>query len=78
VLRKLDSAYDPTNRTSAWVQIQERMKAGEYLTGLLFVEPSQSEFHAVNATPDAPLNSIPYEALSPGSQGLEKVLARYR
>jgi 2-oxoglutarate ferredoxin oxidoreductase subunit beta len=78
VLRKLDSAYDPTNRTTAAVQIQERMKAGEYLTGLLYLEPSQHEFHQVNGTPDAPLNSIPYEALSPGSQGLEKVLARYR
>ena len=55
------------------------MKAGEYLTGLLYVEPSRrSEFHDVNDTPDEPLNSIPYEALSPGSQGLEKVLARYR
>ena len=54
------------------------MKAGEYLTGLLYVEPSQSEFHELNATPDAPLNSVPYETLSPGSAGLEKVLARYR
>ena len=78
VLRKLDSAYDPTNRTLAAAQIQERMKAGEYLTGLLFVERSQNEFHQVNGTPDAPLNSLPYEALSPGSKGLEKVLARYR
>jgi len=24
------------------------------------------------------LNSVPYEALSPGAKGLEKVLARYR
>jgi hypothetical protein len=32
----------------------------------------------VNGTPEAPLNSIPYERLSPGSQGLAKVLARYR
>jgi 2-oxoglutarate ferredoxin oxidoreductase subunit beta len=78
VLRKLDSAYDPTNRTLAAVQIQERMKAGEYLTGLLYLEPSQNEFHQVNGTPDAPLNSLPYELLSPGSHGLEKVLARYR
>ena len=54
------------------------MKAGEYLTGLLHIEPSQNEFHEVNATPDAPLNSVPYEALSPGAKGLEKVLARYR
>ena len=78
VLRKLDAAYDPTDRVTAAAHIQERMKEGEYLTGLLHVEPSQNEFHEVNATPDAPLNSVPYETLSPGSKGLEKVLARYR
>ena len=75
VLRKLDAAYDPTNRTTAAAHIQERMKAGEYLTGLLYVEPSQNEFHAVNATPEQALNSVPYAVLSPGSQGLQKILA---
>ena len=54
------------------------MKEGEYLTGLLFVEPAQPEFHELNAHAGAPLNSIPYEQLSPGSKGLEKILARYR
>jgi len=78
VLRKLEAGYDPTNRVVAATHIQERMKAGEYLTGLLYVEESQSEFHDINATPDAPLNSLPYESLSPGSKGLEKILARYR
>jgi 2-oxoglutarate ferredoxin oxidoreductase subunit beta len=78
VLRKLETAYDPTNRIAAAVHIQERMKLGEYLTGLLYVEESQSEFHDINGTPDTPLNSIPYDTLSPGSKGLEKVLARYR
>ena len=82
VLRVLryDNRADPTNRTLAAAQIQERMKAGEYLTGLLFVdlEPAKSAFHVVNQTPDAPLNSIPFEVLSPGSKGLEKALARYR
>src|SRR6202451_3624936 len=78
VLRMLDSAYDPPNRTTAAAQIQERMKSGEYLTGLLYVERSQNEFHQVNATPDQPLNSLAYETLSPGAKGLEKALARYR
>ena len=78
VLRKCEDGYDPTNRSAAQVYIQERMKDGEYLTGLLFVEPSQNEFHALNGTPDEPLNSIPYEKLSPGVKGLEKILARYR
>jgi 2-oxoglutarate ferredoxin oxidoreductase subunit beta len=78
VLRKLDSAYDPTDRSGAATHIQERMKLGEYLTGLLYVETSKNEFHEVNGTPAGPLNSVPYEALSPGSKGLEKALARYR
>jgi len=78
VLRKLEQAYDPTDRVGAAVQIQERMKAGEYLTGLLYVEESESEFHDINATPDNALNSLPYESLTPGSKGLDKILARYR
>ena len=78
VLRKCEDGYDPTDRSGAQVYIQERMKEGEYLTGLLFVEPSQNEFHTLNRTPDAPLNSIPYEKLSPGAAGLDKILARYR
>jgi 2-oxoglutarate ferredoxin oxidoreductase subunit beta len=78
VLRKCEDGYDPTNRSAAQVYIQERMKDGEYLTGLLFVEPSQNEFHTLNATPQEPLNSLPYEKLSPGAKGLEKILSRYR
>ena len=78
VLRKLEEGYDPTNRGAAQLYIQERMKEGEYLTGLLFVEPSANEFHTLNGTPDEPLNSIPYEKLSPGAKGMEKILARYR
>ena len=58
--------------------IQEHLKQGEYLTGLLHVEPSQGEFHELNGTPDEPLNSVPYEKLSPGSKGLDKILSRYR
>jgi 2-oxoglutarate ferredoxin oxidoreductase subunit beta len=78
VLRKCEPGYDPTNRSTAAAYIQERMKAGEYLTGLLFVEPSQNEFHEVNATPDEALNSVPYGKLSPGASGLRKILDRYR
>ncbi len=78
VLRKLDASHDPTNRSAAAAHVQERMKAGEYLTGLLYVEPSEGDFHTVNQTPDDPLNAVPYERLSPGAKALEKILARYR
>jgi 2-oxoglutarate/2-oxoacid ferredoxin oxidoreductase subunit beta len=78
VLRKCQAGYDPTDRGAASASIQEHMKKGEYLTGLLHVEPSQGEFHELNGTPEEPLNSVPYEKLSPGSKGLDKILSRYR
>jgi 2-oxoglutarate/2-oxoacid ferredoxin oxidoreductase subunit beta len=78
LLRKCQAGYDPTDRAAASAYIQEHMKKGEYLTGLLHVEPSQGEFHELNGTPDEPLTSVPYEKLSPGSKGLDKILSRFR
>jgi 2-oxoglutarate/2-oxoacid ferredoxin oxidoreductase subunit beta len=78
LLRKCAADYDPTNRSAVMAYIQERLREGEYLTGLLFVERPNHEFHELNATPEEPLNSVPYEQLSPGAAGLEKILARYR
>jgi hypothetical protein len=34
--------------------------------------------HALNATPDQPLNQIPYAKLNPGPQALAKLLAKFR
>jgi 2-oxoglutarate ferredoxin oxidoreductase subunit beta len=78
VLRKLDSTYDPTDRAAATTAIGERLKKGEFLTGLLYVDPKGQDFHDVNETPAIPLNQIPLKELSPGSAALAKVLARYR
>jgi 2-oxoglutarate ferredoxin oxidoreductase subunit beta len=78
LLRKLDATYDPTDRAAAGSAIQERLKKGEFLTGLLYVDTGGKEFHDVNETPAIPLNQIPHGRLSPGSAALTKVLARYR
>jgi 2-oxoglutarate ferredoxin oxidoreductase subunit beta len=78
VLRKLDGDYDPTNRATCAAIIQERLKEEEYLTGLLYLEAGQPEFHELNGTPEAALNAVPYERLSPGAAGMQKILARYR
>jgi len=78
LLRKLDQAYDPTDRGVALETIQERIKHNEYLTGLLYIAKGQPEFHAQNATPDGPLNELSYERLRPAPAALEKIMARYR
>jgi 2-oxoglutarate/2-oxoacid ferredoxin oxidoreductase subunit beta len=78
LLRKVDAGYDPTDRGHALARIRERMVGGEYLTGLLYVDTSQREFHDLNSTPDVPLNQLPYSKLNPGAEALARTLARFR
>jgi 2-oxoglutarate/2-oxoacid ferredoxin oxidoreductase subunit beta len=78
VLHKADEQYDPTDRAAALAAIQQHLRQDQYLTGLLYVGTEQPEFHALNATPDEPLNQLPYERLNPGPQALAKALARFR
>ena len=49
--------------------IQERLKKGEFLTGLLYVDTDGKEFHDVNETPAIPLNQIPHGRLVAGVGG---------
>jgi 2-oxoglutarate ferredoxin oxidoreductase subunit beta len=79
LLRKLAEDYDPTDSHSAYSRVQEHAARGEYLTGLLHCRPTEAtEFHALNRTPDAPLNQLPFGKLVPGAAALDKLLARYR
>ena len=80
VLRKLETDYDPTDRAAAVAKVQQHMGDGEHLTGLIYLDASgeRPEFHQVSGTPQEPINSLPYEVLSPGSKGLAKILERYR
>jgi 2-oxoglutarate/2-oxoacid ferredoxin oxidoreductase subunit beta len=79
VLRKLDPSYDPTDRGAAYNYIENKLKQNEYVTGLIHIDETDStEFHNLNRTAQAPLNSIPYEKLSPGRAALDKLMGRYR
>ena len=78
VLRKIDAGYDPTDRGAALQRIRERLRSQEYLTGLLHISTTQPDFHEQNATPEVPLNQIPFATLNPGSAALAKIMGRYR
>jgi len=79
VLRKLDPTYDPGDRTAAYSYIENKLKQNEYVTGLIHIDGNDAtEFHNLNQTSKTPLNSIPFERLSPGAAALEKLMARYR
>ncbi len=78
LLRKVQDDYDPTNKANILNHIQSKQQDGEFLTGLLYIDEGQKDFHALNKTVSTPLNAVPYQELCPGSDALESVLARYK
>ncbi|MDX1566253.1 MAG: 2-oxoacid:ferredoxin oxidoreductase subunit beta [Longimicrobiales bacterium] len=69
-LRKVDEAYDSSDRTAAYQYLREREKEGEVPTGLLFLDSDAPDFHEVKETVDRPLYDLPFEELCPGSGAL--------
>ena len=78
-LKKLDLAFDTSDRAAAYSYIDAKLKEGQYVTGLIHADPETGrELHAANRTAAVALNSIPYERLTPGAASLAKLMARYR
>jgi 2-oxoglutarate ferredoxin oxidoreductase subunit beta len=55
-----------------------KLAQGEHVTGLIHIDEAGPDFHDVNKTTATPVNQLPYEKLTPGAKGLEKILSRYR
>lgn len=77
-LRKVEPSYDPTNRENALAYLRRKQSEGEYVTGMLYIDPNSQEFHAVNETATTPLNQLPFAKLNPGQQAMGKILSKYR
>jgi 2-oxoglutarate ferredoxin oxidoreductase subunit beta len=78
LLRKVAKDYSVGNRGEAIEYIRDRQRAGEIVTGLLYIDEGEPDMHGVNGTAEMPLNQLPYEALCPGPEVLAKLQARYR
>ncbi len=64
ILRKLDPAYDPTDRAGR-LSVHRKPSSSRTNTspGLIHIdETNTTEFHTLNRTAQVPLNSIPYES----------------
>ncbi len=78
VLRKTAPDYDPQNRGLAFAYIKDRIREGEFLTGLLYVDRSGREMHELSNTVQTPLRDLEWESLCPGTKALPEILSRYR
>jgi 2-oxoglutarate/2-oxoacid ferredoxin oxidoreductase subunit beta len=68
--------YDVTNRQAALNYLREH--TGEVVTGVLFADESVPEMHEMNNTPRAPLATLPFAKLCPGSEELAKLMRDFR
>ena len=71
LLRKLDPAYDPTrSRGKAYSYLRDKLRAGRVRDGTdphrREAAPSSTKSTSTTATP---INQLPYEKLTPGSEG---------
>jgi 2-oxoglutarate/2-oxoacid ferredoxin oxidoreductase subunit beta len=76
--RKTSEAYDPRNRDAAYEHVRRHQREGEIVTGLLYIDETSRDMHAVNHTVATPLTELPYEALCPGSDALQALMDEYR
>lgn len=73
-LHKLDRDYDPMNRRAAMRMLQESREAGEFLTGLIYVNPAAENFLDILDMIETPLVDLPVEKLRPGREVLEEAM----
>jgi len=78
VLRKADGAYDPTDRVAAFEYIQTHQKAGEIVTGLLYIDETKPDMHELANTPAGPLAALPFAKVCPGKKTLASIQSRFR
>jgi 2-oxoglutarate ferredoxin oxidoreductase subunit beta len=78
LLRKVGPDYDPRNRGAALDYIRTRHRAGEIVTGLLYIGEDEPDLHGINQTAKVPLNELPYESLCPGSGALAGLQRRFK
>lgn len=78
VLKKLGDDYDPTSRVQATQAIERSRQAGQFLTGLLYLDTARRGYaDQLNLVPE-PLCSLPQSRLRPGSQALEEIMESLR
>jgi 2-oxoglutarate ferredoxin oxidoreductase subunit beta len=76
--RKVAGDYDPTDRDAAYAHIRAMQQRGEIATGLLYLDNSAQDMHAVSRTVDRPLVEIPFDELCPGAAALSELMEEFR
>ncbi len=73
-LRKLRADYDATDKRAALALCQEAHEKTEFLTGLIYVEPSKKDFLELSGVGAEPIVALPESKLRPPREALEQIM----
>ena len=73
-IKAIHDSYDPTDRFGAMKAIHESMAKGEFLTGLLYINPTQPTLTDVLNLVDEPLATLPESRVKPSAAVLEEIM----
>ncbi|MDX1523654.1 MAG: 2-oxoacid:ferredoxin oxidoreductase subunit beta, partial [Anaerolineae bacterium] len=75
-LRKIDEdSYLPTNRFEAMRLLEEARVEGQFITGLIYINPASRSWPERMGLPEEPLVNLPEEKLRPAKESLEALMA---
>jgi 2-oxoglutarate ferredoxin oxidoreductase subunit beta len=73
-LRKTEADFDPTNRAAAIERLQRANDTNEFITGLIYYDPSRPSLAEVSNVVDTPLAWLPDEKLRPSKEVLDRFM----
>ncbi len=73
-LRKVDRDYDPRVNSQAFKMLRETREAGEFLTGLIFINPTVDDFIERLDLVETPLAALPVERIKPGRDAMAEAM----
>lgn len=73
-LKKLEHDYDPTNRTQAIETLHKANAENQFITGLLYLNESETTYTELVNTVDEPLATLPQERVRPPRAALEQIM----
>jgi 2-oxoglutarate ferredoxin oxidoreductase subunit beta len=76
-LKKLGIDYDPTNKMSALMLLEEARATQQFVTGLIFIDEQRPSLVERERLTDTPLVYLPPEKLRPAREALDKINASY-
>ncbi len=77
-LRKLERDFNPMNKPDSLRMIRDANSKGEFLTGLLYVDPTKPDFTEILNMHDEALGTLPAERVRPSRKALEEIMDSLR